>query len=187
MDDLDCVPAFHGTSRQAAEAILVGGFRPSRNAEDWLGTGFYLWERGIGRASEWAREWHEDPVVLRAVVSLVGGLDLTDVVGINLLQGAWRSAEDAVGVDRLSRIKQPGKARRRDALLMNASLAFIEDRTQQRIRTVREAFAEGEPLGSPTFADTGILDRSHVQICVRDTSAIVDLRIVDLVPSTVSP
>ena len=44
------VYGFHGTSIDAAEVILREGFRPSRNAYDWLGDGIYFFQDAPLRA-----------------------------------------------------------------------------------------------------------------------------------------
>ncbi len=49
---------YHGTTLEAAQKIVTGGFLPSNNPWEWLGHGIYFWQDAPNRARDWAKEWH---------------------------------------------------------------------------------------------------------------------------------
>jgi hypothetical protein len=61
--------AFHGTSRQNADAILSDNFKPSDGENQFLGPGVYFFERQPSEAERWAKNEHPKGwAVLRSVV-----------------------------------------------------------------------------------------------------------------------
>lgn len=87
------VYAFHGCSREVAEAVLAGemDLKPSRNAYDWIGSGVYFWENAPERALRWAEAMHtKNPAVTGAVVSLGHCLNLMDKSSNAPLSDAFR-------------------------------------------------------------------------------------------------
>lgn len=164
------VLGYHGTSRAAAELILGGQpFRLSRNAYDWLGDGVYFWEYGPRRAYEWARATYGvEAVVLRARIHLAGCLDLTDLGAPNELKKAFLGFMEmsrAMGL-RVPRQSQGFRGLDREVINFFAG---------PEVRVVRAAFVEGEPL----WDKSGLWDKTHIQVAVRDVSLISKIRIVE--------
>ncbi|HEX8245400.1 MAG TPA: hypothetical protein VF541_17935 [Longimicrobium sp.] len=160
---------FHGTSIERAERILVAGFQISRNDWDWLGDGAYFFQDGRARAAEWARErFGNQAAVVGAEIELDGCIDLLDITWERVLANAH-----ARYVEQLALTGAPLPAQTRGAhRLARHVLNYLAGRMAEDgmlVRTVRAAFAEGEPI----YPGSALLSRSHVQIAVRDLSAIV--------------
>ena len=160
---------YHGTSVERAERILAGGFQPSRNDYDWLGDGAYFFQDSPSRAWEWARErFGGDAAVLGAEIDLADCLDLLDP--------DWHPIVRRAHDDLLRRLREMGfpeprqtkGAHRLDRAVLNdaadgaAEIGFP-------VRSIRAAFAEGEAL----YPGSALFSKSHVQIAVRDLSAIL--------------
>lgn len=160
------VYAFHGCSREVAEAVLAGEMelKPSRNAYDWIGSGVYFWENAPERALRWAEAMHtKNPAVIGAVVSLGHCLNLMDKSSNAPLSDAFRLVS---GLFSDKGEQMPANVRKlhyRDALVVNAAHSMA-DASGQPYDTVRAAFIEGNPVfdGSTIMADT------HIQLCVRN-------------------
>ena len=141
-------------------------WQPSENRYDWLGDGVYFWEHGPDRAAEWAGP---DGLVIGAVIELRGCLDLTDTSGTRRLAGSFDRLLRKFDMAESSLPKNVGaelKGRYRDCLVVN--FAAEQERTP-KIRTVRGAFEEGEPI----FPGDALRRQTHVQIAVRDLAAVV--------------
>jgi hypothetical protein len=159
---------FHGTSAEAARRILASGFEISRNEYDWLGDGAYFFQDAPVRALEWARQrFGEGAAVIGAEIDLRNSVDLLDIPWESIIQRAHRQY-----VERFVRAGEPiprqtAGAHRLDRHVINY-LAGGMARDGFQVRSVRAAFAEGEPL----FPGSALLSRAHVQIAVRDVAAI---------------
>jgi hypothetical protein len=160
---------FHGTSIERAERILAGGFRSSRNDYDWLGDGVYFFQDAPRRAREWARErFGAEAAVLGAEIDLDGCIDLLDTQWQRVIAIAHKRY-----LKRLARAgapppRQTPGAHRLDRNVLN----YLADGLKRKglvVRSMRAAFPEGEPL----FPGSALLSRAHVQIAVRDFSAIL--------------
>lgn len=62
--------------------------RPSENAHDWLGRGYYFWENNYERALDFAqnppgKKKYDRPAVLGAVIDLQFCLDLLETEYLN--------------------------------------------------------------------------------------------------------
>lgn len=159
---------FHGTSVEAAQRILSTGFEISRNEYDWLGDGAYFFQDAPARALEWARQrFGADAAVIGAEI------DLDDC--IDLLHIQWQAVLEESYADLLERLEKSGKpvprqtpgAHRLDRAVINHTAGLLKSRGRPA-RTVRAAFAEGEPL----FPGSGLWSLAHIQIAVRDQTAI---------------
>lgn len=160
---------FHGTSVEAAQRILSSGFRISRNDYDWLGDGAYFFQDAPARALEWARQRFGDQAsVVGAEIDLADGIDLLDVRWHAAVSDAYARYRAVLVRQGTPLPRQTRGAHRRDRAVLNYLAARLEE-ADRPVKAIRAAFAEGEPL----FPDSALLDRSHVQIAVRDSSAIL--------------
>lgn len=159
---------FHGTSVERAERILTHGFQPSRNEYDWLGDGAYFFQDSPSRAWEWARErFGAAAAVVGAEIDLDGCIDLLDP--------QWNGIIRESHANLLARLQRAGYpeprqtrgAHRLDREVVNNAAALAVQRGFP-VRSVRAAFPEGEPL----FPGSALFSRAHVQIAVRDCTAI---------------
>ncbi|HBJ83330.1 MAG TPA: hypothetical protein DDZ88_05545 [Verrucomicrobiales bacterium] len=177
---------FHGCDRRVVESVLSGKMKltASLNTYDWLGMGIYFWEHGPRRALEWATQQSKrkgskikHPAVLGAVIQLGNCFDLLDIQftqhlaesaqGIEValaLQGASMPENQMVGLHDFDWLR-----RERDCFVINQSIPAIEATTDCLFQTVRGVFQEGEPA----FKGAGIKLKSHIQIAVRDSKAII--------------
>ena len=166
---------YHGTSEDAAADVLSVGFVASENDYDWLGQGVYFFQDAPRRALAWATERHPKPAVMRSEISLAACMDLLDVEWFSLLN----EAHDGY-IDRCKRLGMPVPrqsfgAHRLDSAVINYA-ADLSELDGKIIETVRGAFTEGRPA----FPDSALFDLSHVQIAVRDVTAILATQIVSL-------
>jgi hypothetical protein len=177
---------FHGCDKQVADAVLTGGIKlsASENAYDWLGRGIYFWEHGPMRALEWAQQQAKrkgscikEPAVLGAVIQLGNCFDLLDVrFTRELARSASRIIDtaDELGISlprnqSASRRDYDWLKRHLDCFILNNSLPEIERTLQTSFDTVRGVFQEGEPA----FKGAGLRLKSHIQIAVRNPTAII--------------
>jgi hypothetical protein len=173
---------YHGCDESVVRDVLVRGrnLRPSENDYDWLGRGIYFWEHGPRRAYEWARHAKQvkEPAVIGAFINLGNCFDLLDTNHTQLLTDLfplYRQACEATGTPLAANLPRKGQAssdlmlRRLDCAVINWCLDFLETEERQHYHTVRCLFSEG----SPVFEGSKILAKSHVQVAVRDHTAIV--------------
>jgi hypothetical protein len=179
------VIGFHGCDQEVAERVLLGKgeLDYSENAYDWLGKGIYFWEYGPRRAYEWAR-WRAEgkggvgskvktPAVLGAYINLGRCFDLLDTANTSFLAGMFEEfkrqglslprneASHKNDIDHTKRLL--------DCAVVNFTVEAIEKTEAIKYQTVRCIFSEGVPA----FAGSLIMAKSHIQIAVRDRSAIV--------------
>jgi len=164
------VLGYHGTSATASAQILSHGFQTSRNEYDWLGDGAYFFQDAPERAREWARErFGADAAVIGAEIELRDCLDLLDIRWHDLLRECYLRLTASRERKGLSPPRQTKGAHRLDREVLNFAVSWVEEVENVRLRSVRAAFAEGEPL----FPKSALLSRAHVQICVREPSTIL--------------
>jgi hypothetical protein len=160
---------YHGTSVEAAQAILSGGFEPSRNEYDWLGDGAYFFQGAPARALDWARErFGADAAVVGAEIDLWGCIDLLDTRWNAIVREAYDGLLAILASEELPVPRQGSGAHRLDRAVINHAAGLLEE-TGMPVRSVRASFREGDPL----YPGSALYDRAHVQICVRDPSAII--------------
>ena len=171
------VLGYHGCDVAVGERILKGtAFKQSDNDYDWLGPGIYFWEANPKRALQFAREAQKrkgstsNPFVVGAVIELGLCLDLTTATSLDLVRISYQSlVEDSKARSR------PLPANSRDQLRRILDCAVIrrlhtvrQDQGFPAIDTVKGVFIEGAPL----YAGSGFLEKTHIQIAVRDAHCI---------------
>jgi hypothetical protein len=159
---------FHGTSAEAARRILSAGFEISRNEYDWLGDGAYFFQDAPARALEWAQQrFGDDAAVVGAEIDLEDCIDLLDIPWEHeILRTYERFVAHLMSVGDLIP-RQTHGAHRLDRHVINY-YAINLAREGMNVRSVRAVFPEGKPL----FPGSALLNRSHVQISVRDLTAV---------------
>lgn len=183
------VLAFHGCDEETFNRVIYKHeeLLPSNNSYDWLGNGIYFWENSLARAQQWAvsccdrynsRHLNEEPkkpAVIGAVLSLGHCLNLTDYGSADILKNGY-----AILSYELSSIGQKLPVNKNiqennDLLLRELDCAVIErihrfniDSGKRRYDSVRGVFIEGKPV----YSDSGIMDKTHVQICIINPNCI---------------
>jgi hypothetical protein len=159
---------FHGTSVDAAQRILSSGFRISRNDYDWLGDGAYFFQDAPLRAWEWARKrFGAEAAVIGAEIDLTDCMDLFDARWHDVIREAYSDLVRRLNQEGRTLPRQTSGAHRLDRAVINRTVGALDDRGIL-VRAVRAAFIEGEPL----FPESALWNQTHIQIAVRDPSAI---------------
>ena len=139
---------------------------------EWLGTGFYLWQDSPWRTGHWAQDRSgSDAAVVSARIDLDGCLDLLNPRWQAALHDAdFEFALECFLENRPIPVNTDTGNHARDAATIN----FYCDRVGgegHTVRSVRAVFEEGEPI----FEASKIRSKSHVQIAVRDLTAIIEI------------
>jgi len=172
---LEFVYGYHGCAKSVADAILGGSdvMLSSTNEYDWLGTGIYFWEEAPARAYEWAVKHHpKDPAVIGAKIRLGRCLNLMDISAFDSLRATYETLK-AAGVSLPKNCKGQNRL---DCPVINTATDYAEKSLGTPYDTVRGPFPEGKPV----FPGSAILDRSHIQVAVRDSKALAELFAVDI-------
>lgn len=170
---------YHGCDRATAEALLGGGaFAASQNAWDWLGHGTYFWEANPLRGLEFATEWRargkiSEPAVVGAVIDLGFCLDLISSAGIAAVKHAHEifvlmAREAGVPVPRNRGGGEDLLLRELDCAVINHLHAVRSEAGFAPFQSVRGLFVEGDRI----YENAGFFEKTHVQVCVRDTTCI---------------
>lgn len=180
------VLGFHGCDKEVALKILNSSsehLKASDNDYDWLGEGIYFWLNDPKRAYEWAVSCHKrnpqkikEPYVIGAIIDLGNCLNFCERQSIKLLQRAYDELGVVMkmsGID-LSDLKNKVPDEGGFKLLRPLDCAVItylhKMMSQKRVSfdTVYGYFQEGKDA----FIGCGIKEKSHIQICVRNTNCI---------------
>jgi hypothetical protein len=169
------VRGYHGTSATQAAVIVRDGFLASDNDYDCLGNGVYFFEDGLAPARAWAKRAHpSEPAVVQADIRLEDCMDLKDRLGwLPLLAQAHGEVLRVSRQQGLALPRQTDDAHRLDRAVMEFTVAALQ-REGMQIRAVRGVFAEGPPAFPGSFLSEG----SHVQVAVRDTDLISNVKVV---------
>lgn len=170
------VLGFHGCSRETYEKVLYRHeeLNSSTNDYDWLGNGIYFWENSYERALEWAQthKSDENPSVIGAAIDFGFCLNLSDY---GCTQALSKVYEILKLESETARAKLPQNGGKNDKPLRRLDCAVIErfhkmnrDLNRQEYDSVRGIFVEGEAI----YPGSGILQKTHIQICVRNPNCI---------------
>ena len=172
------VIAFHGCEASLAKAVAEGRniLQPGRNAYDWLGHGVYGWEDSPERAWQWARDAAQNgtiqqPAVIGMVVDPGNCLNLVDTEALLLVRKAYAEYQRGCQASGAPEARNRGvefKARFLDCAVFEALHAARSLNKLPSFDTVRGFFVEGTEL----YPGSGLRDRDHIQICVRNLKCI---------------
>ena len=179
---LNIIIGFHGCDKSVRDDIVTGKslMKKSGNDYDWLGHGFYFWEKNLQRAKYFAKEKQKrnpdiitEPAVLGALIDLGYCLDLSDSASLTLLKEFYiilKETYENQGI--ILPVNQPVG---NDLLLRNLDCAVIEsvhtfnkDNNKQEFDSVRGVFWEGNEL----YPNAGFKEKNHIQICIRNPNCI---------------
>lgn len=172
------VLGFHGCDETVGRAVIAGEtqLQHSRNDYDWLGHGVYFWENAPWRAWQFACEQKKrgvlkKPFVVGTILDLARCVNLLDI-------GHHETLKNAYEIYRAVFPDEPGRAanrggkdcllRRLDCAVFQTLHSTLERNHEPSVDSIRCAFEEG----SPAFPGSGILDRTHIQICIRNPACI---------------
>jgi hypothetical protein len=181
------VLGFHGCDKAVAEAIFTDTtphLRASQNEYDWLGHGIYFWENSPERAMAWAtsqrsrrRAAHKinEPAVIGAVIDLGHCLNLLDSKYGQIIKSGYSDLSASLlnaGKSMPTNRKPPNSdeilLRALDCAVVNTIHARRKEDRLQPFDSVRAAFIEGKPI----YDSGGFFEKTHIQVCVRDTGKI---------------
>ncbi len=177
------VLGFHGTDKETIARILndhKGHLNSSNNDYDWLGGGVYFWENDPVRALQFAKERmkrhnikDQEPAVIGAIIDLGLCLNLYDQPALQELTFAYKDLK--LDMEAMSTSMPENKGKTKDRLQRYLDCAVIEHLHYLRLQmdlpeyqTVRAGFPEGKPV----YAGSGFFSKNHIQIAVKDKSAI---------------
>jgi hypothetical protein len=175
------VLGYHGCDQDVAESILAGKeeVRSSTNTYDWLGSGAYFWENNPARALSWVKLFAKSnskkiqtPAVIGAIIDPGNCLDLAEESSLELVKAAfegYRILSESSG--EALPVNEPGYKGDLDLVKRHLDCAVVnflhESRAAEGLagyHTVRAPFSEGGEL----FKGSKLMDKTHVQWCVRD-------------------
>lgn len=183
------VLAFHGCDEETYKKVLYNheALLPSRNPYDWLGNGIYFWENSLARAEEWAESYcrrynkrHLDekpkkPAVIGAVITLGHCLDLTDYGSAEILKRGYDILSYELSLFGKGLPVNKNVKGNDDLLVRELDCAVIErihqfnmEKGRRSYDSVRGIFIEGKPV----YNESGIMEKTHVQLCVINPNCI---------------
>ncbi len=163
---------FHGTSSGTVAHLLAGDIWPSDQHFEWLGSGFYLWQDSPWRARQWAEtRYGGAAAVIVARVDLDNCLDLQNPQWqARLADADFEFAFECVTSGVPIPVNTESGNHARDAAVINFYCDQVASEGGQ-IRSVRAIFEEGKPI----FEASKIRSQSHLQLAVRDLTAILEI------------
>lgn len=173
------VIGFHGCDLETKKKILQeNAMSMSTNSYDWLGHGIYFWEQNMERALEFAaeavkRKWLskgdiKQPAVIGAVIDLGNCLNMLDTGSIRRVKEAHEFYICVCKTLNKPLEENKNSKRNLDCSVMEMLHVFTKSAKLTPYDTVRAMFPEGEPL----YEGAGFLDKSHIQLCVRNVNCI---------------
>ncbi len=180
---------FHGCDLDTYKNVLYkhDRLRASHNSYDWLGSGIYFWENSLDRAEEWAASYcdrynkkHPDrntkePAVIGAVISLGHCLDLADYGSASILKTGYKILKFELSLLGKPLPVNRGIAGNKELLLRELDCAVIErihqynrENNERPYDSVRGVFIEG----SPVYENSGIMEKTHTQLCIINPNCI---------------
>lgn len=177
------VVGFHGTRRLTALQIVSGesGFKPSKNAYDWLGHGVYFWEYAPQQAWDWARQRYKDEsddeiAVLGSMIRLGNCFDLLDPGNLDVLEEHHAQLkQDAEDVGQP--LKQNARNKKYlDCAVFNTTYLSIENQGEA-VDTAQAVFVPSAPKDR-LWNSSGLFRGAHIQLCVRNLECILGVWLV---------
>jgi hypothetical protein len=172
------VLAYHGCRQSTANGLLAGNpFRLSSNDYDWLGPGVYFWEANPERALDFARDKFarqrakpEKIAVVGAVIEMGLCLDLTTKSSIDMLRTAYDSLKSTFATEQLELPRNSPDLLRRnlDCAVIRRLHEILSVSGSPAIDTVKGVFVEGSAI----YPNAGFHEKTHIQISVRNPTAI---------------
>lgn len=170
---------FHGCEKETRDKILNSSsehLKPSRNSYDWLGYGIYFWLNDPVRALEWAQQQgKKEPAVIGAIIDLGECLNLCERHSIIQLQNTYKLITAELDAQNLTLVqnKAPDKGgfpllRYRDCAIIERLHTVLRSHGVDGYDTVYGYFQEG----SDAYPGAGIKEKTHIQICVRNSDCI---------------
>jgi hypothetical protein len=190
------VIGFHGCERAIRDQLLnkPNEIAYSRQPYDWLGHGMYFWENNYTRAFQWAEDKMrrgaiKDPAVIGAVLYLGYCCDFQDAKYIQMLKKSYETLTKAyklAGIE-MPQNKDLPQDKHKDKILRELDCAVIESlHDQYSARAMSEikqkGFTENRIFdstrgvfteGGPAFEGSGLFEKSHIQICIRNPNCIL--------------
>lgn len=186
---------FHGCDLDTRDKLVnyPNQIEISKKPYDWLGHGLYFWENNYTRALEWAQKRAKEgtiktPAVLGAVLQLGYCCDFLDSKFTNMIAvyyEAMAAEYDNAGI-KLPVNLDAETDQNKDKLIRKldcATIEFMHGAIEKQYNddmhakgysdykvfdSTRGAFSEG----GPAFSGAHIMQKSHVQICVRNMNCI---------------
>lgn len=192
---LNLIIGFHGCDKAVRDQLVNNPqkIKISEKPYDWLGHGFYLWENNYTRAAQWAhdkvaRGVIKEASVVGAVINLGNCCDFLDSKHTGLLNPYYKSMEASYATlqKKMPENRNLPSDINKDFLLRELDCAVIEYMHAEianncysdldahgfsqlkMFDSVRGVFTEG----SPAFKGAGIMEKSHIQVCVRNLNSI---------------
>ena len=178
------VIGFHGCDQSTFDAVIKNGERlkNSTNDYDWLGHGQYYWERNYKRAYDWAIGQSKNPhskirkpAVIGAVIDLGNCLSLDEANSLKLLKESYDIMEDDFKFFGRKMPTNKTRGEGKDLLLRNLDCMVIEYlhdlnsvNNEHEYDSTKGVFIEGNPV----YDNSGIYEKTHVQICIRNPNCI---------------
>ncbi|MFC3562906.1 hypothetical protein [Pedobacter jamesrossensis] len=186
---------FHGCDQSVRDQLLLdpNKYKTSKEDYDWLGHGIYFWENNYERALEWANDKKKrgtitNPAVVGAVIQLGNCCDLTDRNSIEVVKSYYQNLkEDFADIGIPLPVNKDIKADKHKDMLLRELDCTVLEYMHSRILdgykadlsakgysefaiydSTRGIFTEG----GPAFDGSGIFDKSHIQICIRNSNCI---------------
>jgi len=172
------VLGFHGCDEAVGRAVVSGvdQLQASHNNYDWLGHGAYFWENSPSRAWEFAVEQKKrgrlrTPHVIGAILDLGNCMNLVDSQYHAMLKKAYDIYTAIIPLESDRAVNKGGRDRLLrclDCSVFQIMHTSMESNNEPPFDSVRCAFEEGDP----SFPGSGILDKTHIQICVRNPACV---------------
>ena len=189
---------FHGCDEATCQSLLnfPDKIKISKEKHDWLGHGMYFWENNLERALDWAKDKKkrgevEKPAVIGAILQLGYCCDFLDSRFIKMLKSHHELMADyynALGED-LPLNKDLKQDTYKDKILREldcTTIEFMHGQIDEQIMIdiAKTCFSQLRPFdttrgvfteGGPVFPGAGILEKNHIQICIRNLNCIKGL------------
>ena len=151
------------------------GYKPSENADDWLGHGIDFWEYAPKQAWAWAeqrrRTWspREDVAVLASMIRLGNCFDLLDPDNLDILAGFRREYEGRERRDGRVPRENHNKSKYLDCSIFQLAYAVFQTEGEP-VDTSRAVFV---PSDERLWSRSGLHRHAHIQLCVRNPECIL--------------